>query len=412
MFAGCGDSSSNDTADNTQGTSTATENEDIDYGSGTITIWAADAMVDYTKEKAEEYLASDEKYSGYTVKVEAVGEDQAATNMITDVEGGADIFSFSQDQLARLVAAGGLQPVTTQYADWIAENNDEGSVGAVQAGGMTYAFPETSDNTYFMYYDKSVISDPTSLEQILKDCEDNGKNFYFGLSNGWYQTAFFFGTGAELTYDVDDQGVINNCNCTYNSDAGLVALKEMVDMASSKAFQNADGVDDAVDMAAIITGVWQKESAQKKLGDNFAVAILPKFEGSDGQTYQMSGFGGYKMIGIKPQTEAGKLALCQELAQYLTDEDAQLARYELAGWGPSNKAAQNSDAIQADEVLSVVAAQSALMIPQGQYPQTYWDTASSLGDDIKSGKYTGASDDDLTAVLADFQATCEAAAQQ
>ena len=73
--------------------------------SGEVKIWVADAMVDLTKAKIEEFKAAHTEYAGMTVLVEPVGEGDAATNMITDVEGGADIFGFAQDQLARLVAA-------------------------------------------------------------------------------------------------------------------------------------------------------------------------------------------------------------------------------------------------------------------------------------------------------------------
>ena len=68
----------------------------------------------------------------------------------------------------------------------------------------------------------------------------------------------------------------------------------------------------------------------------------------------MGGFSGYKMLGIKPQTEEGKLALCYKLAQYLTDAERQVARYEAVGWGPSNVEAQGNDAVQNDVALTAV----------------------------------------------------------
>ena len=47
------------------------------------------------------------------------------------------------------------------------------------------------------------------------------------------------------------------------------------------------------------------------------------------------------------------------------------------------------------------------MIPQGQYPGDYWTLATSLGDDVISGKLTtSTSDDDLMKALQTFQDTC------
>ena len=117
MFAGCGNKDNAGTGTQaSNGGSAETQSEITDYGSGNIKIWVADNVVDFTKQKAEEFLKSDDAFSGYTVTVEPVGEGDAAGNMITDVAGGADIYGFAQDQISRLVAAGALQPVGGDYA--------------------------------------------------------------------------------------------------------------------------------------------------------------------------------------------------------------------------------------------------------------------------------------------------------
>ena len=374
-------------------------------GDDTIKIWVPDAIVDFTKEKAEAYLK--ENAPGYSVVVEAVGEGDAAGNMVTDVTAGADIFNFAQDQIARLVAAGALIDVEEENAKAVQAENDAGAVGAATVGGTLYAYPITSDNGYFLYYDKSVVTDPTSLEKIIADCEAAGKNFYFEINSGWYQTAFFFGAGAELTYDTDNDGNFTACNASYASPEGLVALKKMIEVASSKSFQNGSSIGQATDIGAIVDGVWDSDPAKELFGDNYACAKLPSFTGADGKTYQMSGFGGFKLLGVKPQTDEAKLAVCDGLAKYLSSEEVQLERFELVGWGPSNLKAQQSDAVKANEALSALAEQLVYTIPQGQYPGDYWSLATGLGDDIRTGKLTtSSSDDELMAALQTFQDTC------
>ncbi len=374
-------------------------------GDDTIKIWVPDAIVDFTKEKAEAYLK--ENAPGYSVVVEAVGEGDAAGNMVTDVTAGADIFNFAQDQIARLVAAGALIDVEEENAKAVQAENDAGAVGAATVGGTLYAYPITSDNGYFLYYDKSVVTDPSSLEQIIADCEAAGKNFYFEINSGWYQTAFFFGAGAELTYDTDNDGNFTACNASYASPEGLVALKKMIEVASSKSFQNGSSVGQATDIGAIVDGVWDSDPAKELFGDNYACAKLPSFTGADGKTYQMSGFGGFKLLGVKPQTDEAKLAVCDGLAKYLSSEEVQLERFELVGWGPSNLKAQQSDAVKANEALSALAEQLVYTIPQGQYPGDYWSLATGLGDDIRTGKLTtSSSDEELMAALQTFQDTC------
>jgi arabinogalactan oligomer/maltooligosaccharide transport system substrate-binding protein len=91
---------------------------------GTLKIWVAEAVVDFTKEQVASFMADHPEYVGYTVSVEPVGEGDAASNMLMDVEAGADIFGFPQDQLARLVAADALIPLSDEYAAIVADEND------------------------------------------------------------------------------------------------------------------------------------------------------------------------------------------------------------------------------------------------------------------------------------------------
>ena len=426
LLAGCGETAAETVADTaTDVAQTATDvaetaqeaveeatEEITDYGSGDIKIWVADNVVDFTNEQIKVFQDAHPEFSGYTFTVEAVGEGDAAGNMITDVEAGADIYAFAQDQIARLVTAGALEVVEDSNAEVVKAENDAGAVGAATVGGTLYAYPITSDNGYFLYYDKSVVTDPSTLEGIIADCEAAGKNFYFEINSGWYQTAFFFGAGAELTYETDDAGNFTKCNSTYASDAGVIALKKIAEIASSKSFQNGSAISNATNCAAIVDGTWDAQAAKDMFGDNYACAKLPTFQGADGKTYQMSGFGGFKLLGVKPQEDDGKLAVCDALAAFLSSEEVQLARYNAVGWGPSNIKAQQSDAVKADEALSALAEQLQYTIPQGQYPGDYWSLATSLGDSIISGEIKAdASDDDFMKALTEFQTTCEGYAQ-
>ena len=47
------------------------------------------------------------------------------------------------------------------------------------------------------------------------------------------------------------------------------------------------------------------------------------------------------------------------------------------------------------------------MVPQGQYPGQYWDEASKgLGDDVIAHKLDGKTDEELLAVLQEFETKC------
>ena len=355
-----------------------------------------------------DFQAAHPEYADFVVTVEPVGEGDAASNVLTDLDAAADIFGFPQDQLARLVAANSLLELDEEVAKQVAAENDAGSVAAATLGDLMYAYPMTSDNGYFLYYDKSVVSDPSTLEGILAGCEAAGKSFYYDLRSGWYQPAFFFGAGCTLTYDTDSEGAYTGCNIDYASDKGVGAMKALVALVKSPAFVNGSSMSSATNVGAIIDGTWDAGAVKETFGDNYACAKLPTVE-INGEAKQLSGFGGFKLLGVKPQTDDDKLAFCDALAYYLASGEVQLARYNAVGWGPSNLEAKASEAVQADEALSALGAQLAFTIPQGQYPGEYWGLAEGLGDDIIAGKYADADDAALLAALQTFQAACEAA---
>jgi len=366
---------------------------------GEIKIWVPDAAVDFINGQVENFKTANPQYADMTVVIEAVGEGDAANNMITDVESGADIYAFAQDQLARLVAAGALIPLSEANAAIVSAENDAGSVAAGTMGDLMWAYPITSDNGYFLYYDSSVVTDPSSLEQILADCEAAGKNFYFEINSGWYQTAFFFGAGCTLTYDVDDMGNLIACNVDYASENGVKALKAMIETAKSPIFVNGSSASNATNLGALVSGVWDAAAVQDLLGENYAACKLPTVDG-----FQMGGFGGFKLMGVKPQTDIAKLDACDALALYLSSGEVQIARYEAGiEWGPSNLEAQQLEAIKTNVALSALADQLQYCIGQGQYPNDYWTLATSLGDNVLADTYDEYTDEQLMEVLVEFQ---------
>ena len=397
-LAACGNGGET-TGNESQGT-TNTENQVATDTN--ITIWVAENVVDFTKEKVATWQSQSETNKQFTVEVLPVGEGDAAGNMITDVTGGADIYGFAQDQLTRLVGAGALTPVMGDAATFVNTQNDAGAASAAKMGDVTYAYPMTSDNGYFLYYDKSVITDVATLDAIIDQCEAAGKNFYFDLPSGWYNVAFFFAAGANITYDTDATGAFTNCNVNYASDEGVAALKAMIELAKSPSFQSGSSIGATTNAAAVVTGTWDKESAIALWGDNMACAKLPTAT-IGGKQVQMSGFGGFKLLGIKPQTDSVKLAACHSLAQWLSGAECQKARFEAVGWGPSNLEAQASDAVKSDAALSALAEQLAFTVPQGQYPSGYWDRCTALGNDIIADLYDDKTDAELLEILTALQ---------
>lgn len=121
----------------------------------------------------------------------------------------------------------------------------------------------------------------------------------------------------------------------------------------------------------------------------------------------MGSFTSNRLLGVKPQSDAKKSAVLSLLAQYLTGEDCQQQRYEKFQWLPSNKNAQNADAVQSHVGMVALAKQSAFGVPQGQIHSDWWNIAKDLGTTAKTATDTDA----LTVALENYATALDAVFQ-
>ena len=371
-------------------------------GTYDIVIWVPSELVELTQQQIADYNSSNELGITFNVTVEPVSEADAATNVINDVEASGDLFFFAQDQFSRLVLAGGLAQLGDGATNFVKNNNVAGSVAAVQSGDAFYAYPLTADNGYFMYYDKSVVSDEhvDSLEAVIADCVAANKFFSMELeTSAWYLAGFFFGTGCHSVWVTDADGTFTAVDDDFNSEKGVIAAKGMKKLYDSGVhLSSSSGAEFANGAAVVITGIWDYDTVKGILGDNMGVADLPSFE-VDGQEYHIGSYGGFKLLGVKPQTDNLKTAALHQLAQYLTGEKCQLERFEARAWGPSNTVAQQDEAVQANPALVALNEQNAYAVSQGSIHGSWWDLAKVIGDDVKAAT----NDDEIKAALQKYE---------
>ena len=356
-------------------------------GTYDISVWTAEAAMDLTAKQIKDFNDSNELGIVINATINPKSEADAGTDMITDIEAGPDLYCFAQDQFARLVQAGALAKLGERASATVAAANDPGVVAAGSVDGQLYAYPLTSDNGYFMYYDKSVIpdADVDSLEKLIADCEAAKKYFAFeAQSSAWYIASWFFGTGCVSEWEMDSDGQFVGVNDTFNSANGLIAAKGLYKLVSSPFhLSSSQAAEFDAGAAIVVTGTWAYEDVKAILGDNMGVTDLPSFE-VDGKQYHLGSFNGCKLMGVKPQTDAKKGAVLHQLAQFLTDYDRQMERFEALSWGPANLEAQNSDAVKANPGLAALLKQNAYSVPQGQIHGAWWDIAKVIGDDVKN----------------------------
>ncbi|MDR0324485.1 MAG: extracellular solute-binding protein [Oscillospiraceae bacterium] len=347
-----------------------------------LLVWGPQEGQAFLQKAIEEFQAANPGTT-YNFTLGVVGEDMAQTRLSEDPEAGADVFSFVDDGLRNLVNAGMLYEVT-RNADDIKSRNVESSVDIVTLDGKLWAYPQTADNGYFFFYDKSVISeeDVKSLDGIIAASNAAGKKFTYPIGVAWVTASWFLAQG-QLSL-VDGQQV-----CDFNNANGVAAVEAMQAMVNSGAWGNG-WVDELVEGIGTthsggVGGIWMVADISAKLGDNFGATKLPTAK-IGGKEVQLSSFFGCKHVGVNSQTKNPVAAM--EFADFLTSEAMQLLNFEMRGMGPSNKNAGASAEVQADIALAALALQSNYAVSQRDVLGGYWSPVEALGNMIINNEVT------------------------
>ena len=357
-----------------------------------LTVWGGEE----DEALLEQIFASfREHYAGqadFRITYQSQSESNCKDVLLGDLEAGADVFAFADDQVAALAAAGGLDPIEDDAA--IRSASLPAAVEAASVEGALYAYPLTADNGYFLYYNKAYFTDEDvqSLDRMLEAAEQAGKLVAMDWSSAWYVYAFFGNTGLEV--GLNEDGLTNYCtwNSTDNPIRGTDVARSMLDIASSPAFSNRtdqeflEGVRDGT-VAAGVSGVWNAVALQEAWGSNLGAAKLPAFT-CGGRQVQMASFSGFKLIGVNAYSQHPDWAA--RLAEWITSEENQRLRFELRSQGPANISVANSAQVQSSPAI-------AALLEQSNYSQIqrvggkFWDPVTEFAASMAQGNPSGAS---------------------
>lgn len=376
-LTGC--SAGTDAADSAVDTSTGKEKV-------SLTVWAEENNISMLEGMAQTFKTKYASQADIDITFSVQADSELRDTLLGDVNSGPDVFHFPDDQLNSLIAGGVLSPV--QDAATVKSANQESSVTAASYNDTLYAYPMTADNGYFLYYDKTVISDEDAktLDGILAAAGAAGKKFSMELNSGWYMYSFFGGAGLKLTLNED--GVTNSCNwnTTEGTYTGLDVAQSIANLVSNSAFMNAgDGtfVENAKagTVAAAVSGVWNAVSIKEVWGDNYGAVKLPTFT-CNGNQVQMSSFTGYKMVGVNAYSK--NLEWAHKFADWITNEENQTIRFEQREQGPSNIKAAASDAVTKVPAIQAVIAQSNYGVLQ-RVANNYWTPCTTFANAVIAG---------------------------
>lgn len=352
-----------------------------------LKVWGSDMDQGLLNEMVESFKAEHKGEAEFEIIVESEEEDSCKARILGDVGAAADVFAFADDQLMELAAAGVLEALEDD--ERIKAENSVGSVSAASINDEVYAYPMTADNGYFLYYNKKYLSEQEagSFDQMLKVANKAHKKVVMDMAAGWYMYSFFGNTGLELGLNPD--GITNYCdwNSTSGKIKGIDVGNGMSAIANHPGFMNSgdqglvEGAKNGTVIAGV-SGVWSTEALMEAWGSDFAATKMPTYLVA-GNEVQMSSYAGYKMVGVNAYSKEKEWA--HQLADWLTNEQNQILRFEKRGLGPSNKVAASTEEVKQSPAIQALLAQSEYAKLQ-RVGGEYWEPALIFGQDIVNGK--------------------------
>ena len=325
-----------------------------------LTVWGAEEDEELLRQIIDGFKETYQGQANFSITYQPQGESGCKDALMVDLEAGADVFAFADDQLNTLVAAGALEPVE----DWepVKEANIKEAVEAASVGGTLYAYPLTADNGYFLYYNKQYFKeeDIKSLDRMLAIAQERGKIISMDWSSAWYVYSLFGNTGLEV--GLNEDGITNFCtwNGTDGDIKGTDVANAMLRIAASPGFSSLNdegflkGVRDGSVIAGV-SGVWNALAVKEAWGSGYGAAKLPTYTCA-GKQVQMASFSGYKLVGVNAYSKHYDWAL--KMAEWITNQANQELRFQLRGQGPSNKNAAASEEVQQSPAIVALLEQS------------------------------------------------------
>ena len=374
-----------DTADKTD--SPAAEKQKVE-----LVVWGAEEDAELMNQLIQSFQANYQGQANFQITFEVQGESQCKDELLGGLEEGADIFTFADDQLNALAAAGALDPI--ENADEIISKNLTSAVEAATVNNQLYAYPLTADNGYFLYYNKHYITEEQvkTLDGILEAAASNGREFTMDWSSAWYVYSFYGNTGLQV--GLNDDGITNYCtwNQTEGDILGIDVARAMLRIAGNPGFANRtdteflDGVKNGSVIAGV-SGVWNSVAVEEAWGSNFGAAKLPSYTCA-GREVQMTSFSGYKLIGVNAYSKHRKWAA--RLAEWIANEKNQKLRFQMRGQGPSNRNAASSEEVQNSPAIAALLEQAEYSCLQ-RIGGNFWEPVSVFTANILEGNPAGES---------------------
>ena len=363
-LASCGGGSSE------PGSASAPESSGGEKTKVDLTVWAGetDESFNYLKDVSEAFKKANTDFD-YNFTIKAVSESSVNGDWAADAAQAADFAIAADDQIPSMIKSNLIASLETldraipDLSTTIRNRNSDESVQMVTDQDKTWGFPVSASNGYILYYNSDYISeaDTTSFESLLaaikRASEKDGKTYRFGFpyNSGWYLDGWFHGAGFSATGLAGEATVACDWDKTVNGVDGKDVAGSLVKLAHGQYEQYWTSQEQSMIMTQIdtsssspiiatINGTWNYSRIKGTWGEKAKATTLPSFHVDlANKDFGMQSVKGFK-IGIVNAKRTKTVRHSAKFAEFLTNYDNQVLRFNRLSEAPTNKqAAQDID---------------------------------------------------------------------
>ena len=282
--------------------------------------------------------------STVNITIKTFEEGEGAGNFPTGAASGPDVFPYVSDQTMTLNSLGALAPVANTVSDQYETTMLDGAITAATWNDNVLGYPFAADNGVVMFYDKSVVSDPSEIDTIDKlftKAQSLGKTVSYDIPNSFYAASILhtFNNGKSM-FTIKPTSTSYKCSSTFACENGLQGMKLAYSIMTTAGWQKDKATPSTNGVLATIIDTSNVREFKEQMGNKYAVAPVPYVD--DTYSQRICTYLGYKFYGVNNSIkDADKKNTAKIFAKFLVSEYAQKIRYDAEKTQPTLKTLQS-----------------------------------------------------------------------
>ena len=282
--------------------------------------------------------------SSVSITIKTFEEGEGVGNFPTGAASGPDVFPFVSDQTMTLNSLGALAPLANTVSDNYETTMLDGAIDAASWNDNVLGYPFAADNGVVMFYDSSLVSDPSEIDTVDKlfaKAQSLGKSVSYDIPNSFYAASILhtFNEGKSM-FKIKPTSTSYSCSSTFACENGVKGMQLAYKIMTTAGWQKDKGTPGQTGILATIIDTSNVREFKEQMGNKYAVAPVPYVDSNSDE--RICTYLGYKFYGVNNSIkDSTKKNTAKIFAKFLVSEYAQNYRFEQEKTQPTLRTLQS-----------------------------------------------------------------------